>query len=252
MNKQIITILILSIVLLAIIFFIIKNMNDPLSERIYIINTYLYIYASLIIIILFSTIMDKFDLFQELNTVTLLIIFILSIVSIFGIIFTPTGNHLLKHIFLLLLLFSLSVIAYQWYKIALNNNTLWQVIITLGAIMLGLTIYAYTQPLDAFNSWGSYLMIGLSGLITVQIADMIFGSSSGLLGRSKIYSWIAIIIFGGFLLYDTQNIRKNAILITNSCPSRNQLECADYPRESIGVVLDLINLFANLVNVNTG
>lgn len=250
MNKQTITIIILSLVLLAFLFFIIKNMAEPLSEQIYLVNTYLYIYAGLIIIILFSAIMDKLSIFQSINPIMLLVIFILSIISIFGIMFTSTNNQLLKHIFLILFLFSISVLTYQWYKIAINNNSLYSVLISLGVIIISLTIIAYTQPINTFDSWGSYLMIGLCGLIVFQIVDMIFGSSEGLFARDKIYAWIAIIIFGGFILYDTQKIRQNAIIINDSCPTRNQLACADYPTESLSLILDFVNLFASLVRVN--
>lgn len=247
MNKETITILILSIVLLGIIFFVIKSFNDPLTPQIYLVNTYLYIYGGLIIIILFSAILGKFNIFQTLNPIMLFITFILSIISMFGILYTSTNNQLIKHFFFILFLFSISISTCQLYKIALNNNTLYSVLITLGIIIISLTILAYTQSPDTFSSWGPYLMIGLCGLIVFQVLDMIFGTTEGLMARDKIYGWITVIIFSGFILYNTQIIRQDAIIVSNSCPSKNQLACADYPSESLSMILNFINLFAGLV-----
>lgn len=226
-------------------------MSQPISERIYLINTYLYVYGGLIIIILFCAIMDKFNVFQYLNSTILLIIFILSFVSLFGIMLTPTHNQVLKHIFLLLFLFSISVVIFQWYKIALQNNSLYPILLTLGIIFVTLTVYVYSQPLDAFNWWGSYLMVGLCGLILFQLFDMLFGSTEGLISRNKIYGWITIILFSGFLIYETQRIRNNALLAAKYCNTNSQLDCADYPTESLGLILDFVNLFAGFVRVGS-
>jgi len=250
MDKETITIIILAIILLALIFFVIKNMGEPISERIYLVNTYLYIYGGLLVIILVCALMDKFNILQMLNPTLLLIIFITSMISIVGLMLIPTENQIFKHIFFVLFLFSISVIVLQWYKIALSNNSLYSVLLTLGLIIIALTVFAYTQPLDAFNSWGSYLMIGLCGLIIFQFFDILFGSTEGLLSRDRIYGWITVILFSGFILYDTQRIRKNAIMATELCVSKNQFECADYPTESLALILDFINLFAGVIRIS--
>ena len=57
--------------------------------------------------------------------------------------------------------------------------------------------------------------------------------------RPKIFAYILIVLFIFFLLYDTKKIQVNA----KNCKTAT----ADYINESLGVVLDILNLFQNLV-----
>ena len=57
--------------------------------------------------------------------------------------------------------------------------------------------------------------------------------------RPKAFAYILIVLFIFFLLYDTKKIQINA----KKCIT----EKADYINESLGVILDVLNLFQNLV-----
>ena len=56
----------------------------------------------------------------------------------------------------------------------------------------------------------------------------------------RFISYITIIIFIMFILYDTKKVQENA----KNCIT------ADYINESLNLYLDTINLFANIYNVN--
>ncbi|MCF6189415.1 MAG: Bax inhibitor-1 family protein [Cocleimonas sp.] len=69
-----------------------------------------------------------------------------------------------------------------------------------SALVAGITFTAFTSKVN-FSFLGKYLKVGLFVLIGVVISGWLFGFSLGL--------WLtgaAMLIFGGFVLYDTSNI----------------------------------------------
>jgi FtsH-binding integral membrane protein len=244
--------IVLVIAIITIFFIIYSNITKPLTESIYIVNTYMYIFGGLLLIGLFSTIFDKYDLMDINDSSRILGVFFLSMISLVMILVTSKDQQILKHIAFIMFMLSLSCMTYRYYKLGLENNTLWKTFGAIGAI-IGLMAYiAYSQPLETFSKWGTYLTTTLFGLIVFEILDLIFGdyASDSFKTRTKIYSWIAIALFSGFLIYDTQQIRIHAKQIGISCPSKKQIDCADYPSESLSVILDIVNLFQSVSNVN--
>ena len=76
-------------------------------------------------------------------------------------------------------------------------------------------------------------------MIIVQIVFMIMNRNNKNVKRPKAFAYILIVLFIFFLLYDTKKIQINA---KNCITSK-----ADYINESLGIVLDILNLFQNLV-----
>ncbi len=109
---------------------------------------------------------------------------------------------------------------------------------------------AYSNRLDWLQGYSAYFSMGLLGLIIFQSLDLIFSDSNkGQNNRFWYYSIFAIVLFSGFLIYDTQKIIKEAYILQYVCRNRQHLECANYPEKSISMFLDLLNLFNNLTNV---
>ena len=126
------------------------------------------------------------------------------------------------------------------------------VLLELIGVVAILSYVAYSQPLDTFNSWGTPLAYILGTVIVIECFDLIFSSydNSGFLTRNRIYGWIAVLLFSGFILYDTQKILKNATITTILCDSKNQWKCSDYPSASLGLFLDMVNMFTGLTSIN--
>ena len=62
-----------------------------------------------------------------------------------------------------------------------------------------------------------------------------------------IMSYAFILLFSLFLLYDTKLLQVKA----SKCISLNKIGIKpNYPRESLGIFLDILNLFTNIGNVN--
>ena len=91
---------------------------------------------------------------------------------------------------------------------------------------------AFTFPQLIRNSWGLYLFIGLSGLIIARLIEMVMGYKQKS-KYSRIMSYVSIVIFSLYIMYDTKKIIVNADNCVNP----------DYINESINLFLDTLNLF---------
>jgi FtsH-binding integral membrane protein len=67
----------------------------------------------------------------------------------------------------------------------------------------GLSLYGYTTKKD-LSGWGSFLIVGLIGVIVASIVN-IFLQSSGL---QFAVSVIGVLVFAGLMAYDTQRIKS--------------------------------------------
>lgn len=66
-----------------------------------------------------------------------------------------------------------------------------------------LSLYGYTTKKD-LSGWGSFLMIGLIGLIIATVVNFFMQSP----GLYYALSYIGILIFAGLTAYDTQNLKN--------------------------------------------
>jgi len=90
-----------------------------------------------------------------------------------------------------------------------------------------LSIFA-TKTNNDFTNMGGLLFKVLIGLIIFSIINIIWGTSL----LTTIISIVGILLFSGFILYDTQNILKNHIHPINA---------------TLSLFLDFINLFTSLL-----
>jgi FtsH-binding integral membrane protein len=93
------------------------------------------------------------------------------------------------------------------------------------AVFGGLTLYAMTSKKD-FSFLGGMLFVGLIGLIVASIVMMFFSTPL----MSMVYSVFGILIFSGFVLYDTSQIMQ-------------KMQPGEEVSGAISLYLDFINLF---------
>uniref|UniRef100_A0A7S3JK81 Uncharacterized protein n=1 Tax=Euplotes harpa TaxID=151035 RepID=A0A7S3JK81_9SPIT len=98
-----------------------------------------------------------------------------------------------------------------------------------GTMMGLLGAYAYNSPNADFLNWRGYLSMGLCGLIGVSLMNVFWPTSLGM--TLSLYG--GLLLFGGFVLYDTQKLKHNAL-------QRSQW---DPINESISIYLDAIIIF---------
>src|ERR1700761_5473446 len=72
-----------------------------------------------------------------------------------------------------------------------------------ASMFLGMSLYGYTTKAD-LTSMGSFLMMGLFGIIIASLVNIFLHSS----GLSFAISALGVLIFVGLTAYDTQNIKE--------------------------------------------
>lgn len=213
----------------------------------YIFNTYLYILMALVII---SLEILSFDLYK-LNFTSYLrggmsfVIFLLLSVGL--LVMTMSINPrlvLLKHLVWIAFLSVIALIAYPSYIRSKTHNTLLPVLLSLVAILVVFSVVVYINPNLVSFSWGPVLSFILVGFI---ISHLIFlftmkkRTSTQNRKYIKLISYGIIILFIFFIMYDTKLI----ILGAKLCREKT----ADYINQSMGIVIDALNIFQSLVNV---
>lgn len=105
-----------------------------------------------------------------------------------------------------------------------------------SAVFLAMSIYGYTTKAD-LTKFGTYMIMGLIGVIIASIANIFFKSSA----LEWIVSIIGIVIFVGLTAWDTQKIRRMAM----ETDEANVGKLATLG--ALSLYLDFINLFLYLL-----
>lgn len=242
---------------LIVIGLISNNYTKILTQHLYVLNTYLYILLSIIIVATSWGFLESNPSIGEhifSSGWHIIGLVILTFVFLICTTLTPAENVVVKHAAWAAFIITMGIMSYITYKDSVESGNINHVSLTLIILVGIMSWLAYSKPLDYFDSWQKPLMVILFGLIVVELGDLSLqvwrgGDVSNFVSRFRIYSWIAIILFSGFLLYDTQNIRKNAIEYVEKCRGLAQAGCVDYCNESLSMFLDILNLFTNLNNV---
>ncbi len=106
-----------------------------------------------------------------------------------------------------------------------------------SSMFLSMVIYGYVTKKD-LTSFGSFLMMGLIGLIIASIANIFMRSPA----TSLVISAIGVIIFTGLTAYDTQII-KSYYIESDSSPTSEKKAIIGAMR----LYLDFVNLFLYLL-----
>ena len=104
----------------------------------------------------------------------------------------------------------------------------------------GLSLWGYTTKKD-ISGWGSFLIMGVIGLIVASIVNIFLGSPAIMFAISI----LGVLIFAGLTAYDTQNI-KNTYLAHAHAADQDWLDKAAISG-AFNLYLDFINLFMFLL-----
>ena len=110
--------------------------------------------------------------------------------------------------------------------------------ITAGTFA-GMSLWAYTTKKD-LSGWGSFLFMGLIGIIIASIVNLFIGSSA----LQFAVSVIGVLVFVGLTAYDTQNI-KNEYAEHYDEETQGKLAISG----ALRLYLDFINLFIMLLQL---
>jgi len=115
-----------------------------------------------------------------------------------------------------------------------------QVFFITAATFAGASLYGYTTKKDISN-WGSFLIVGLIGIIVAAIVNIFLQSSA----LQFAVSVIGVVIFTGLTAYDTQMAKS--VFISGRM---NAEETAKFAIEmALNLYLNFINLFQMLLSL---
>ncbi len=108
--------------------------------------------------------------------------------------------------------------------------------VTAGAAFGVMSVYATVTRRD-LTSWGSFLFMGLVGVVIASLVNLFVHSSL----VSWVVSWMGVIVFTGLAAYDTQKLRALA---------RAGVATAALPvHGALSLYLDFVNLFLSLLRL---
>lgn len=122
-----------------------------------------------------------------------------------------------------------------WIFKAFTGISIAQTFLVTSIAFASLSLYGYTTKRD-LSGFGTFLMMGLVGLIVASIIN-IFVASSAL---AFAVSVIGLLIFAGLTAYDTQRIKTDYI-------AHAQMGDAEWLGKS--AVLGALNLYMNFINI---
>lgn len=114
-----------------------------------------------------------------------------------------------------------------------SGESIFQAFLITAGMFAGMSLYGYTTK-RSLASWGSFLFMGLIGIILASLVNLFVQSSAFNFGISV----IAVFIFVGLTAYDTQTL-KNMYSETDGEDVRNAKAISG----ALSLYLDFINLF---------
>lgn len=225
--------IVLSIIVIIILSSAFKN-SQPTCNR-FILNTYAY----LLFMIVFLYTSHLYIIKHFLNTPLLnylFLIFIVNIVLLFRLMSVPAFHPVEKHLYLIAWLVTFALYTYPMTIKASRMDP--RELTEIMLICLGLTLTATGLvvffPNMVSASWGLPLFLGLTGLIFAQLISVFMNTST------QYITYFSIVLFTIFISYDTQL----ALTASKTCVEGK----ADYIKYSMGLFLDIVNLFSSLEN----
>lgn len=114
-----------------------------------------------------------------------------------------------------------------------------------GGVVGALSLTAACAPDGKFLSWGGPLAIGLGGVCMACLGTLFLPASSMVaVGLQSVVTYGGLVIFGGFMLYDTQKIIRKA----ETYPLYAAVPY-DPINASIGIYMDTINIFIRILTI---
>lgn len=228
----------------------------------YVLNTYLYVNLCIMFMALVVQLLTyyKYSVFEQLAAkrgfMFFLLFALISIGSIVGMHLTDAKNVAKKHFFWLIFILATSITFQPLHSILMargEGDIIVSALLNTLILVSVLTLIAFKRP-DFINvSWAPVLFFALLGVILVEITAMLTNSYNSKFHR--IINYIVIMIFIGYLLYDTKMLQIRSKKCLESCEYKPGFRwdgsepCVqpDYIKESVNIFLDIYNLFLRIL-----
>ena len=202
----------------------------------FILNSYLYILLSLLLICNTVILADK----TKMNLFRKSWFFWFLLFSSIGLLILTMNldprKTIVKHMAWLLWILTMGITMYPIYLRSKQNGVFLSSLAVTFSMVALLTGFAFFRP-DLINlKMGPVLTVLLLGGILLKMFTFIFAKKETTNHVGYLMSYAFIALFSLFILYDTKKLQLHA----KNCV------VPDYINESMGVFLDILNLFSNV------
>lgn len=135
---------------------------------------------------------------------------------------------------------TLSVIFLAYTKTVIANT-----FFVCAGMFIASSVYAMTTKRD-LSSWGSFLFMGLIGIVIASVVNIFVRSSA----MTMMVSYIGVIVFVGLTAYDTQKLK--AMASSDLAASGPEMARKGAIIGALALYLDFINLFLMLLRIFGG
>lgn len=227
--------------------------NGHLTCDHYVLNTYLYIILAILLVFMFVLLNDQFGIFYSLLNVLFqtnpfigfIVILLLIIGLTIAIHYVDPANILLSNLvwLLLILLIGLLIIPTILFARLTNVTGLAGLLTVVIVIVTGLLGYYLGDKIITFD-WDRYLRWALMALIVVSVfGPMFIKTPEGMIQFYYGISIAGLIIFILLLLSNHKKLKENA----DKCIDGKMVP--NYPLESYGIFIKIVNVFQDLVRI---
>ena len=122
-----------------------------------------------------------------------------------------------------------------------------QAFLITSVSFLGLSLYGYTTNRN-LSGMGSFLLMGLIGLILASIANIFIASSALAFGISV----IGVLVFAGLTAYDTQRIKNEYLHFATAGAQGAEWLAKGAVMGALGLFLNFVNMFQFILALTGG
>ena len=126
-----------------------------------------------------------------------------------------------------------------WIFAVYTQTSIVRVFFITASAFAGLSLYGYTTKKD-LSGWGSFLIMGVIGLIVASIVNIFLVSSA----LHFAISVIGVLVFAGLTAYDTQQIKETYYSVANSDMAGKAAIMG-----ALRLYLDFLNMFLFLLQL---
>ena len=230
--------------------------NGKLTCEHYVFNTYLYIILAILLTFMVVLINDQTGIFNSLiqwmgegSIVRVIITFIIIILILFWLMYELSNvdpqNILASNAIWATLIFIVGVflIPIIWFGRLTDVVGLAGILTIMITVIVGILGYYYGDKIVTFD-WDKYLNYALWSLIIIMIAgSFLIRDIKNLSTFYFIISIIMVLIFVLLLLSNHKKLRENS----EKCIDGKVVP--NYPVESIGIYIKMLNIFTDLIRI---
>ena len=218
-------------------------MNTAIKDRKfvcnkYILNTYLYVILSFIIIGLHILILEAKKVVFAPKLGLFLLMFLLLLVLIGFIYYIPSESLILKHFVWFIFMIILATLFYPLYLMTSGQNIIPSAILTTLILFILLSLIAYINP-NIISFKAGPILLALLFIVIIFELSMLFFARGNVSWLWRASSYFVILLFSAYIIYDTKRLQHNA----------KQCVRADYITESLHLFLDIYNIFIRVLTL---